>query len=453
MPTFAPGTKYYVAVALVNNQSTPTPANFQCRVVVNSSLYSTNLATNLANVNWQDGSGNIFASWLESGETNGSTNTVYWVNLGASTIAGSGGTLTIYYCLFDTSDNEMDGTNTGAEPNYTGTYGQHDNGTNVFAYYTNFNGVSLPSGWSTSLGGSGSATVNDGVTLAVGGTVDDAWIYRTASQSPTKWFETYLISQSGAGPYGMCGWAISTPPSSNHGYNQYAMQCANTNTVKFYRWLTGAGSLLGSTTENQPFVWGVAWAATGNERGHANYSEITSTNADLSFSNSYAVVGVYGNGGSSSMIIRWARTRLYPPSDTMPSASFGSLTPIVPPTSIVVTDTALATDSVAVEVATTVTVSDSGTASESVGINVLTSVVVVDLAHASESVEITLPSYPIMVVDSAHATDSIRIFGITRLVVDSAVASESVTIRGIARVVLIVDQAYGQDDISVARDV
>jgi len=124
---------YYVPITITNSQSTASPSPFQQMVTVNSSNYSKYLASNLQNINFQDGSGNILNSWLESGNSNTSTSTIYWVKLPNGIPANS--SITIYYCIYATSVNAFNTTNTGVAPNLTSTYGQYDNGSNVFTQY------------------------------------------------------------------------------------------------------------------------------------------------------------------------------------------------------------------------------------------------------------------------------------------------------------------------------
>ncbi|HMF30396.1 MAG TPA: hypothetical protein VKK79_03215, partial [Candidatus Lokiarchaeia archaeon] len=173
---------YYFPVTLANTQGSATPANLQQQITTNPSLYSAYYASNLANVNWQDGNGNILNSWLESGASSSSTTTVYWVNLGSNTIAANGG-LTIYEVVYATSVTAIDGTHTGAYPTYTGTYGQYDDGSNVFtALYDNFAGTSLKAGWTTLSGCT--PTVNNGVTLTTSVATGAGINWNSATFSP-----------------------------------------------------------------------------------------------------------------------------------------------------------------------------------------------------------------------------------------------------------------------------
>ena len=78
------------------------------------------------------------------------------------------------YMIYDSTAVQLDGNYVGINPYYAyyvkgllPTYGQYDNGTNVFYYYWNWAGTSLPSGWTASVSGGGSYSVNNGLTLTV----------------------------------------------------------------------------------------------------------------------------------------------------------------------------------------------------------------------------------------------------------------------------------------------
>src|SRR5579875_774278 len=58
--------------------------------------------------------------------------------------------------------NVLNTTNTGVAPQLTSTYGQYDNGINVFQFYDNFAGTSLSSKWSSFGYGAPTLTVNNG---------------------------------------------------------------------------------------------------------------------------------------------------------------------------------------------------------------------------------------------------------------------------------------------------
>lgn len=86
------------------------------------------------------------------------------------------------YMIYDSSQIQLDGDYVGISPdfayyinNIVDSYGQYDNGTNVFYYYWNFSGTSLPSGFSTY----GSVSVNNKLILSV----NNSWAYIYASIS------------------------------------------------------------------------------------------------------------------------------------------------------------------------------------------------------------------------------------------------------------------------------
>ncbi len=96
--TTATAPLYSVPVTLTNSQVSPTIANFQQQITVNSSNYTAYESAGLQNVEFTTGpnaTGTKLQAWIESGATNVSASTVYWVNLGSSTVPARG-TLTIY---------------------------------------------------------------------------------------------------------------------------------------------------------------------------------------------------------------------------------------------------------------------------------------------------------------------------------------------------------------------
>jgi hypothetical protein len=299
---------YYIPITITNSQTNSTGANFQCKIDVNSNTHSTYYASDLKNVCFEDGNGHLLTSWLESGETSTSTDSVYWVLLPTS-ISGSGGAQLIYECLVGTSQNSMDGVTTGAEPTYTGTYGQYDNGNNTFDYYENFSGVSLDSNWVTI--GSGTVTVNNGLTLSAGGPF---WfgVESTYITSEPIVLE-YLGGQFGGG-YGP---AI--------GVVLYASYEQRTPDVTTGWGVEPAGGNGGSSSYN---TW---YLVTAN---HVNLAQSIYTNyTNFQMSSSLAVTGGHLTLTAFSTTqaeYSWCRVRQYPPNGVLPSVSFGSLTPVGP---------------------------------------------------------------------------------------------------------------------------
>ena len=90
------GVLTYVPITLTNNQTTATPVNFQQMLTINWTIYNSQVNSGVTNVEFFDTSGAVLMAWCESNTSSGNTSSVVWVNLGANTISGSGGTLTIY---------------------------------------------------------------------------------------------------------------------------------------------------------------------------------------------------------------------------------------------------------------------------------------------------------------------------------------------------------------------
>jgi hypothetical protein len=92
------------------------------------------------------------------------------------------------YMIIDTMQQLVDGNYAGINAiygqNYLGlSYGQYDNGKNVFLLYDNFAGTTLSSIWSTS--GNGTISVNNGITITVTSSQSDTWIYTSVSSVPS----------------------------------------------------------------------------------------------------------------------------------------------------------------------------------------------------------------------------------------------------------------------------
>ena len=164
----------YVPVTLTNGQTSPTPAPFQQVVTFDPASYTSYEAANLGNLRFcaDEGCATPLYAWLESCSgscsTAGSTSTsaTAWVAL-TSSIAGNGGTLTVYMVFEPTSTN-FDGVHWGEAPQLSPTYAEYDNGASVFSAY--FNGDTATSSFSvytgyalsqaTGVTGPGGATIN-----------------------------------------------------------------------------------------------------------------------------------------------------------------------------------------------------------------------------------------------------------------------------------------------------
>lgn len=191
------GIVYAVPIVIINTQSVATTAPFHQMITVNSANYSSYEAPNLQNIGFFDSKGTAIPSWLESGNSNTATNTIYWLSLSNGITANS--SITVYMGFASQNDNLFNAQTIGEAPQLSVIYGQYDNGANLFNYYWNFAGTNLPSGWTTgSSAGAGKAITykqNNGLT-ATGttvGTQGSAWIssnVQLATPFAMDWYGT-----------------------------------------------------------------------------------------------------------------------------------------------------------------------------------------------------------------------------------------------------------------------
>ncbi|MBE5729864.1 hypothetical protein IHI26_00805, partial [Candidatus Parvarchaeota archaeon] len=139
IPTSNQQQTYYVPITITNSQGSATPSPFQQEVVVDSADYQNYEASNLQNVEFLYSNGQIIPSWLESGASSSSTQTIYWLKLASSIPAGS--SITIYMEFAPKTTNLFNGNTIGEAPQLSPTYGEYDDGVDVFNGYWNFAGT------------------------------------------------------------------------------------------------------------------------------------------------------------------------------------------------------------------------------------------------------------------------------------------------------------------------
>jgi len=178
-------------ITITNSQSDPTPSPFQQLLNLNlSSLLSS--SSQLLNLEFcLDAQCNTpLYAWIQG---NSLSNAYIWIKLPISIPANS--SITIYMFV----RNSIQYPYTGIAPNLTSTYGQYDNGQNVFLNY--FSGTSL-SGWTVS--GSASQTNSAPSGNSIFGTyafyansANGDYLYTIASgQSENMIIEYYVYTQA-----------------------------------------------------------------------------------------------------------------------------------------------------------------------------------------------------------------------------------------------------------------
>ena len=166
---FFPANQTFAAVSkltITNSQTTATPSPFQQMINVTSSTPGwAYISQDFGqNVEFFYPNGTVIPSWLENYT---STHAIWWVKVGSIPASSS---ITIYMGFAPSSTNLFNSNNIGEAPQLSPTYAEYDDGANIFNYYTNFAGTSLPSGWGvTQYGGSPfSYTVDNGLLLQTG---------------------------------------------------------------------------------------------------------------------------------------------------------------------------------------------------------------------------------------------------------------------------------------------
>jgi hypothetical protein len=163
----------YVPVTLTNTQSSPVTGGSQVMVTVNWSTYSNDLDPNLDNVRVFDSLFDPLYAWVETNAINTAASSNLWVKLNSEGIPASGST-TIYIGFYMTGTNNFSPNGYwGEAPTLSSTYGQYDNGAQVFDLYANFQGSSMPANWIAEgvSGGSPNSAQFIGGTGATGGVI------------------------------------------------------------------------------------------------------------------------------------------------------------------------------------------------------------------------------------------------------------------------------------------
>ncbi|MGD0977559.1 MAG: DUF2341 domain-containing protein [Candidatus Bathyarchaeia archaeon] len=335
------GIVYSVAITLRNTQSVPTASPFQQMIQVDSAQYSQYEASNLQNVEFYDSNGMVIPSWLESGNSNTATDTIYWLNL--PSIPANSQTA-IYMGFASSSVNLFNTQKTGEAPQLSPTYGEYDDGANVFTSYQGFasSNPNPPPGWYSS----GLDNPNWG------------WTY-------VSFQDDWHIGNVNGNAFGNLGYKVAYAGSDIPINNQLAIDIevtylqtygtnwqapfVNSASPTSYVPQGDAVTWLDNNAAGNTFNAGATFSLTSGPGGSAissssgTFPQDVITVTDTSVSSNYTTVisnqnGILANSGylalstlSSSAygsVIQgyWVRTRACPPNGVMPTASSTSVT-------------------------------------------------------------------------------------------------------------------------------
>lgn len=327
-----------LVIPITNNQTSDTPANLQVKVQFNALTYKTQLAADLGNIRLysDDDLTSPLYGWVESGASNTATNTVFWVLIPSVIPAGS--TLLIYMTFLSTST-EYDGNYWGQAPQLSGTYGQYDNGANVFPFYDNFAGTALNSRWTVS---GITYTVNNGftatVTAAEGYIISKALALNPATHvldfygtnfqtASTYWTAVGMLDggeNGGTSGSGLGSMIVAGYPSASqtNGWQRNSTSGLQT-----------SGAM---QTAQAAAIWTVEPTAPSSTNFYINYGGLQTVSA---YADTYPLYeGLVSAGAADTpytfsvpVAVTWFRVRLYPPNGVLPSTSVVSIATPRPP--------------------------------------------------------------------------------------------------------------------------
>ncbi len=315
---------YYVPITITNSQSIGTPSPFQQKLTIDSAAYGNYINSGWSNVEFSTDVpgtlGNTYLNaWVESGASNTAANTVVWVNLPNG--IGAGNSITIYMDFATNNVLSIAGP-TGEAPTLSAFYGQYDDGAQVFNYYTNFKGTSLPANWEAVP--STAVVINDGMTVEnYPNTYNwDMAIYVDSYNPATEIVDFYGdISASGTLNQQFIGPTRYIPPSTSvfqtisqasGSYSLYNLDPSGASNVN-----------LGISSFGTPELFSV-WAGATGSMAMVNYgSQISNTNDFTVEPTEY--LDFYNIENGPTTFVQWLRIRAMPPNGFMPSFSLSAL--------------------------------------------------------------------------------------------------------------------------------
>ncbi len=305
---------YYVPINIANTQSVATASPFQLGLKVDSSQFGQYEASSLQNVEFFKTDGTIVPSWLESGNSNRATDTIYWLSLSGG-IAPLSST-TIYMGFVPPGMNLFGSGSTGESPLLSGAYAQFDNGQNVFSFYDNFAGTTLSSSWTSS----GMVTVSDGLNIPSGTT--DSYVKTGQLFSAldnileVNWFATQ--APKGALDFGFNSLATSAMNALfwKAFPDQQAITATSTYTI-IKSGLTNSGNQIYGVGS----LSGTAFAFVGD----VNPTIYQTTNNVFTGQGNIDLENNFGQATGASLQAQWVRVRSSPPNGVPPTVTIGSV--------------------------------------------------------------------------------------------------------------------------------
>ena len=282
----------YVSITITNSQASATTSTFQEKITWNPSSYTSYEASNLGNIRFYSDSAFTapLYAWLETctpSLSNTATSATAWIKL-TSSIAGNGGTQTIYMAFLATTTN-FDGSYWGAAPTLSSPYGQYDNGANVFNFYDNFAGTSLNSRWTVFGSTQGTVSVNNGVTLTSSSSSHSIGVFASYTPPTTGIVtETYFNAITPTAGYRVFdGNSISSSSTAEQNGYVGILQAGGASTLRVSKMASGTQTNLvsasDSLTAGNNYISSLPWQGSNLTMADLTNGHSTST-TDASYS-------------------------------------------------------------------------------------------------------------------------------------------------------------------------
>lgn len=318
---------YCAQLTIQNTQGSTLTSGTQIFIPVNTQALSSNpFATNFNNwVIYNSLTGQTSPAWLEGNsidEQNANNlatgqNDLIVLKL-PDAIAASSSDTNLYFGWADTSTNLYASAtaNTGEAPQLSATYGQYDNGANVFTtLYQNFAGSSTPSGWGTS----GTVTFNNAAytTSGTAGILYTTSNYGDSSSEVTDWYG-YVDNGNGGTLNGAGFWTSGITSDVSLGIRD------SSGKYSFETW--GGGSSTDTVTSESlgttAHVLNLIWYGSTAQYG---FDYIMSSQSGPNNPSSAIPVGFRAGSGTGQIWMQWVRIRQMPPNNVQPTVSFGTV--------------------------------------------------------------------------------------------------------------------------------
>jgi hypothetical protein len=345
-----------VPINVTNTQSVALPSPFQLMIKIDSAEYAAYEAADLSNVAFAYSNGTVIPSWLESGNSNSSTDTVYWLKV-CSVSANS--SATVFMNFYPITDNVLNDETTGEAPDLSTPRGQYDDGPTVFTVYGDFmNGLS---GWQVSAyqGSFMPVSSSNGVEMVDGNVGELTYLTPPMNlpSTPMEIIEAWNYDggyNSHALSIGPSPFTTSNTVISGDGYSPVLNNSVSATfdfmgeSTELYDYaankaVSGSSSFTGDGSFNVVsfLTLNGTWASTGFTSQYAsleNFSSVliptvVSGYCQHTLSNQALIIGaanhaysvIIGYGPPSIQYIRWVIGRAFPPNGVAPTVTIGKV--------------------------------------------------------------------------------------------------------------------------------